>query len=77
MTYSGLGKALRIGTLIHYKNSKGVIENSFQDLFGVTQYVVLNQRTGRRDTVYEGEVSFASYRKPNNDSEQKPAEPSE
>ena len=77
MTYNGLAKALRIGTFIHYKNSKGVIENSFQDLFGVTQYVVLNQKTGRRDTIYEGEVTFATYRKPNNDSEQKSAEPPE
>ena len=74
MTYNGSGKTLNIGTFVKYKNGKGVIENSFEDLFGVVQYVVLNQQTGKRDRVYEGEVSFASYRKHNDDDRQESTE---
>ena len=73
MKSNGLGKPLKIGTFISYKNGKGVIENSFEDLFGIIQYVVLNQKTGKRERVFEGEVSFASYRKPNNDDRQESA----
>ena len=50
---------LRIGTLVSFRGGKGMIENSFEDLFGVTQYIILNQKTGRRDRVYEGEISTA------------------
>ena len=73
MTFNGLAK-IRIGSVVHCNTGKGVVENSFEDLFGVTQYVILNQTTGERERVFEGEIHGSTKRKFCDEFESRPRE---
>tara|TARA_R100000654_G_scaffold70731_2_gene101201 strand:- start:57 stop:293 length:237 start_codon:yes stop_codon:yes gene_type:complete len=73
MTFNGLDK-IRIGSFVRCNTGKGFVENSFEDLFGVTQYIILNQTTGERERVFEGEIHGLTKRKYCDEFESRPTE---